>query len=189
MRSNSHKQLNFTQTIELYVKFDRKQIAPTKQLRIKEAHNNTQSRRYAISGGKRRSKLPRPLTSSRATIPKLNTSAFSVSWPLIAYSGAKYPLNPKTHTFNVKVSALVHPSTIIQHIPQIKNLAKKKYLAMINTQLDIIQIECKVLYCRYRFQHMEVGYLEVQNQWKKCNQGWQSSWVIRDITQSQQHGY
>lgn len=49
----------------------------------------TQSRRYAWSGGNLRSRFPLPLTSSRATIPKLKTSAFSVSWPRMAYSGAR----------------------------------------------------------------------------------------------------
>ena len=35
----------------------------------------------------------RPATVSNATTPKAKTSAFSVRWPLMAYSGARYPLD------------------------------------------------------------------------------------------------
>ena len=56
---------------------------------VMELVSLTQSRRYAWSGGNLRSRFPLPLTSSRATIPKLKTSAFSVSWPRMAYSGAR----------------------------------------------------------------------------------------------------
>ena len=52
----------------------------------------THSRRYSFSSSKLESALGLPLTISKATTPKENTSTFSVRCPRIAYSGARYPL-------------------------------------------------------------------------------------------------
>ena len=54
---------------------------------------HTHSRRYIFSSSKLESEFGLPLTISRATTPKANTSAFSVRNPQMAYSGAGYPLH------------------------------------------------------------------------------------------------
>lgn len=46
--------------------------------------------------------LSRPLIISRHTTPKLYTSTLSLSWPSVAYSGAKYPLHTLIYIKHIK---------------------------------------------------------------------------------------
>lgn len=52
----------------------------------------THSRMYRWSAGSLKAMFFRPLMISRTKTPKLNTSAFSDTWPKLAYSGDRYPL-------------------------------------------------------------------------------------------------
>lgn len=59
---------------------------------------STHSVRNCWPLGRLMSTALRPVTSSTSTTPKEYTSAFSVIWPLWAYSGARY-LAEETHTY------------------------------------------------------------------------------------------
>ena len=71
-----------------------------KSIQLKKDHKymqhkntvHTHSSRYISSSTRLESAFGLPLTISRATTPKANTSAFSVRCPRMAYSGARYPL-------------------------------------------------------------------------------------------------